>query len=160
MGRSKPCTGFWHGRSVPGWIGNRYQEALELLQKMSIKAPTITGVSQRTVTGTVKAANVKTSGPMVDSPRNCGDLDAYGLYIRAINTNLDHYGEHTEISIHMELGSFNLHDNPASKNIQNFETFLKDLMILNQIKKADHPGVIEQWEKMQVLLELTKKKDK
>jgi len=168
VGRRKSYIGNLSDHWVLYFIGVRRRKTLEILQEqiqhhfmrerlMAIKLTNVTG---NTGSMTAKNANIKSSGPMIDSPKNCGNLDAYGLYIRSIHTNLDHFGEHTEIAIVMELGSFNLHDNPASKNIQNFETFLKDVYILNKIKKAKHPGVIEQWEKMQVLLELTTKKDK
>ena len=134
-----------------------------------MKSPTITGVKQAVATGTVtvtgntgsvtgtKNANVK-AGP--DTPRNCGDLDAYGLFIRSINTNLDHFGGHTEMTINMELGAFNKDGQSGSGNVRNFEMFLKDLTTLNKIKKSKHPGIVSQWGQLQTLLILSTKTDK
>ncbi len=115
------------------------------------------GVGSRVISG--QLSNVKSS-PQAESPRNCGDLDAYGFYIRSINTNMEHFGEHTDISITMELGSFKTRGGVASNNIKSFEQFLEDLSKLNQIKNSDQVAVKSLWEQMQTILALTKKTDK
>jgi len=110
-------------------------------------------------TSSAKISNVKSSGPQCDGPSNCGDLGAYGMFIRSINTSMEHFGDFNEISITMQLGSFNS-DRPASSTIQNFERFLKDLNTLNTIKNSENVGVTAQWEQLEILLALTKEKDK
>lgn len=127
-------------------------------------------MAKQPIHATVKAGqtirgklSMPTGGAQIqaDSPRNCGDLDGYGLFIRSISTDLEHYGGHHDVKISMELGAVKTSDDrSASRDVRNLEAFLKDINILNQIKKAEHPGIEDLWKQLQTLLILTEETDK
>jgi len=94
-----------------------------------------------------------------EEPRNCGRLDAYSMDIQAINSNVEYYGGHTSVDIDMKIRTHITGESAlsGSKALGNFEDFMRDIAILNEIKKSDHIGVKDLWEKIQVFLTLTEK---
>lgn len=105
--------------------------------------------------------NMGTSA-MAEEPRNCGKLDAYSMDIQAINSSVEYYGGHTSVDIDMKIRTHITGESAlsGSKALGNFEDFMRDIAILNNIKKSEHPGVEDLWKQIQEFLVLTDKKDK
>lgn len=89
----------------------------------------------------------------IEIDRQPESLAGYGLSIQAINSSVEHYGGSHDISIDMHLKSYG-RDGDASTTYKKFESFLKDIEILSKVKRSDHPGVQEQWDKIQTLIAL------
>ena len=98
------------------------------------------------------------SSPMADRPASVGDLSYYNLRIDHVKTELEFYGDGHEMSTTMSLRAIRWKDQQnGSESVGKLEELIDDMEIVNTIKESKHPGVIEQWERMQTLLALTEK---
>ena len=82
-------------------------------------------------------------------------LDAYEMYMQSFSTSqVGHGTDRTELD--MSFVCYDYRAGPAyTEQESGMPEFFKDLNFMNTLRKSKHPGVIEQWEKLQVLVELS-----
>jgi len=130
----------------------------------AMKAPKPNPLKQNKLSVSGQLHMGPTGATLAEKPASCGKLDAYGMDIQHINSSVEYYGGHTNVDIDMKIRTFmsgpHLSTEAAlggSKALGNFEDFMRDIAILNEIKKSDHAGVEDLWNQIQEFLALTKK---